>query len=164
MVMERSIEPAIREFEVGSKVLYSRYKALQSTKLAPDALMTPFIYGYNNSLNRNVKTVIGDMPMLLQRERFANSLTLEQAQEIFDDCLNEWSEKSNFGFNPMVKHSDIFMQPRVAYITEVLRQLAEISADQGVVAIVDHDLLPFIENEWTNNLPRKLRSFDDLLR
>ena len=77
MVMDRSIEPAIREFEVGSKVIYSRYRALSSTSLAPDAIMTPFLYGYNNSLNRNVKTCIGDMPVLIQRERFANSLTLE---------------------------------------------------------------------------------------
>ena len=48
----------------------------------------------------------------------------------------------------MVKHHDVFMKPRVAYIVEVLRQLAMISSDKGTVAIVDHDMLPFIEDQW----------------
>ena len=48
-------------------------------------------------------------------------------------------------------------------MTEVLRQLAEISADKGCVAVVDHDLLPFIENAWKKELPRKLRPLSSLL-
>ena len=46
----------------------------------------------------------------------------------------------------MVKHHDVFMKPRVTYIVEVLRQLAMVSTDAGTVAVVDHDLLPFIED------------------
>ena len=121
MLVNRSIEPSVREFEVGSKVLYSRHKALSKTQLTPDALMTPFLYGYNCALQRNVKTVIGDMPMLLLRERVANSLTIGKAQHIFSECIDEWGEKSNFGFNPMVKYADIFMEPRANYMAEVLR-------------------------------------------
>ena len=48
--------------------------------LAPDAFLTPFLYGYNNSLRRNVKTVVGDMPLLIYRERVANSLKLDKAK------------------------------------------------------------------------------------
>jgi len=131
--------------------------------LAPDAILTPFLYGYNNSLGRNVKTVVGDMPMLIFRERVANSLKLDKAKQIFAECISEWGDKSNFQYNPMVKHADVFMKPRVAYITEVLRQLAQISNDEGCVAIVDHDMLPFIEEAWKKELPRELRPLSGLL-
>ena len=80
MLMERSIEPSVKEFEIGSKVIYSRHRALSRMTLAPDAFLTPFLYGYNNSLRRNVKTVVGDMPLLIYRERVANSLKLDKAK------------------------------------------------------------------------------------
>ena len=66
--------------------------------------------------------------------------------------MDEWGEKSNFKFNPMVKHADIFMKPRVAYLTEVLRQLAQSSSSSQhrqsqncLVGVVEHDFLPFVE-------------------
>ena len=65
MLINRSIEPASSEFEVGSKVIYSRHRALSKVKLAPDAYLTPMLYGYNCALQRNVKTVTGEMPMLI---------------------------------------------------------------------------------------------------
>ena len=47
--------------------------------------------------------------MLVARERYANSLTLRRAKEIFNECISEWGEKQNFIYNPMVKHADVFM-------------------------------------------------------
>ena len=100
MLLNRSIEPATAEFEIGSKVIYSRHRALSKARLAPDAFMTPMLYGYNCSMQRNVKTVIGDMPMLILRERVANSLHIDKAKEVFEECVSEWGDKSNFRFNP----------------------------------------------------------------
>lgn len=80
MLVDRSIEPSTREFEMGSKVIYSRYRALSTTQLAPDAFLTPLLYGYNCSMMRNVKTVVGDMPLLLMRERYANALKIDKAK------------------------------------------------------------------------------------
>ena len=104
------------------------------------------------------------MPMLIQREWQANTLSVDKAKQIFDECITEWGDKSNFRFNPMVKHADVFMKPRASYMAEVLRQLAEISADKGTVAVVDHEMLPFIEHAWQNDLPKKLRSLESMLR
>ena len=88
--------------------------------MKPDAILTPLLYSYNNLLSRNIQTCFGDMPLIVQRERFANSLKLQRAKDIFKMNTDEL-ENGNFGFNPMVKNSDIFMKPRVAYICEVLR-------------------------------------------
>jgi len=63
----------------------------------------------------------------------------------------------------MVKYSDIFMKPRVAYICEVLRQVAMISQQDGAVAVLDHDMLPFIEARW-KTLPKELQSLESLLK
>ena len=63
-----------------------------------------------------------------------------------------------------MKHADVFMKPRVNYIIEVLRQMAQSSPETGVVAVVDHDMLPFIEQAWQTDLPRELRSLDSLQR
>ena len=77
MLIERSIQPVTNEYEIGSKVIYSYKRGSTSDKsIRPDALMTPLLYGYNHAFEDSVKTCIGDMPMLLQRERYANSLTL----------------------------------------------------------------------------------------
>ena len=145
-------------------MIYSYHtKNIPGKSIRADSLMTPLLYGYN-AVDANVKTCIGDMPMLVQRERFANSLTLDQCKAIFQECIEEWSGKGNFGFNPMVKHHDVFMKPRVAYIVEVLRQLAVVSADQGTVAVVDHDMLPFIEDAWQKSLPKTMRSLESMLK
>ena len=74
-----------------------------------------------------------------------------------DDCVEEWGENKNFGFNPQVKYADQFLAPRISYITEVIRQLAEVSQARGTVAVVDHDLVPFIEQAWQKELTRELR-------
>ena len=60
----------------------------------------------------------------------------------------------------MVKYSDIFMKPRAGYMAEVLRQLAKISPESGAVAVVDHEMLPFIEHAWQNDLPKELRPLE----
>jgi len=42
----------------------------------------------------------GDMPLLIQREQMARYLTLEQAQKIFTETIEEWGEHGNFSFKP----------------------------------------------------------------
>ena len=61
----------------------------------------------------------------------------------------------------MIKYSDIFLNSRVTYISEVLRQMA--TSHQQTVAVVDHELIPFIEEEWSK-LPQKPRALDSLLK
>ena len=78
-----------------------------------------------------------------------------------NETVSEWGDKANFSFNPMVKHSDVFMKPRVAYICEVLRQAAMVSQPNGTVAVFDHDMLPYIEQQW-RILPRSLQSLEGL--
>ena len=153
-IVENNIMNAPDEYEVGKHCIYSKQKGLMEQDIKPDALLTPLLYSYNSALNRSVQTCIGDMPMLVQRERFAKSLKLSQLKDILDETVGQL-ESGNFGFNPIVKHHDVFIKPRAAYIAEVLRQCAMISQKDGTVAVFDHDLVHYIETAWTN-LPRDL--------
>lgn len=81
---------------------------------------------------------------------------------MLDQYLDEM-EKGNFGYSPAIAHKDIFIKPRVAYMTEVLRQVAMVSQKDGAVAVFDSDLLPFIEAQW-RALPKELQSLESLLK
>jgi len=153
--------PAEQDFEVGSHCIYSKQKGMIDVDIKPDSLMTPLLYAYNNSLDSNVQTYIGDMPMLTQRYRYANALTVQQTKAMFEEALTEWGDHANFNFNPMVKYSDVFIAPRVKYICEVMRQMASTSTTS--VAVVESHLVPFVETEW-RQLPLKLRSLESLLK
>jgi hypothetical protein len=86
--VNENLVPAIDDYEIGVKSVYSRHKGstLERT-LRPDALLTPLLYGYNNSLNANTQYYIGDMPNLVWREQVARQLTLKQAQHIFSEAI-----------------------------------------------------------------------------
>ena len=88
-------------------------------ELTPDALLTPLLYAFN-TLDQNVQVIIGDKPMLIQREYIGRGLKLKQVQDLFEITTQQW-DKSNFGFNPMLYYKDVTALPRTTYITEVLR-------------------------------------------
>jgi hypothetical protein len=71
-LMDENLYSAIDDFDVGAKAIYSRHKGSSIERvLKPDALLTPFLYAYNCSMNRRVNTYIGDLPMLVYREQMA---------------------------------------------------------------------------------------------
>ena len=82
---------------------------------------------------------------------------------IFDETVHEWGNNANFNFNPMVKHSEVFIKPRAKYMAEVLRQVAMVSQEKGTVAVVDLDMLPFIESAWRNDLPKEMQQLKKLI-
>jgi len=61
-------------------------------------------------------------------------------------------------FSPEIKYKSVFLGPRIKYMTEVLRQLS--CSYKRIVAIVDNDHLPVLEEEWQHLTPdiRKLNS------
>ena len=64
-------------YDLSTKVLYSKQRSMVDARIVPDSIMTPLLYAFNNNLDDNKQVCIGDMPMLVQRERLANSLTID---------------------------------------------------------------------------------------
>ena len=120
--------------------------------LKPDALMTPLLWAYNANVNSSVQLCIGDIPQLILRERVANTIKIDHLKQVFEETLSEWGDKGNFGYNPQLKYKQVFLELRTRYMSEVLRQLTSISPT--VVAVVEHDLLPSIEEDWKKIAPK----------
>jgi hypothetical protein len=87
---------------------------------------------------------IGDLPNITRLEQVANQCKIDELKQVFDEAIEEWGDHANFGYNPQLKYKEQFLTRRLEYITEVLRQMAMIRPN--VVAVVDHDLLPLIED------------------
>ena len=113
-------------------------------QLAPDALMTPILWHYNSIASEaNPRVlVVGDMPLLIQKEMAARAMPLTAVQSLFQKSLRQWS-KGNLGFSPELVHKEVFVIPRVRYMTEVIRQLAHSS--KKVMVFVDSELQPYLE-------------------
>ena len=112
-------------FDISAKVIYSmgelRY---DENKVIPDAFLTPMLYTYNslNDTENNPRSiVIGDMPKLVQLEKWARALNIGQCKGMLNECVEQWKQKGNFKFDPKFRYKSVFIQPRIDYMTEVLR-------------------------------------------
>ena len=109
--------------------------------LSADAFFTPLLYAYN-TMDENVQIVMGDKPYIRQRDYAGKAMKMKQASDMFDATIEQWKE-GNLAFNPELMYKEIFIDPKVDYMTETLRQVAHVS--KRIVAVVDHDLMPFVE-------------------
>lgn len=88
----------------------------------PDAILTPLLWAYNESLNKwTTQVCIGDIPNLVRLENIANSFKTNELQAIFTETCSEWGDYGNFGFDPQFKYREQFQSQRLDYMLEVLR-------------------------------------------
>lgn len=150
-LIDSSLKFNEEEFEFGSKIVYSPSELTFSPteNLMADSFMTPMLYPYNTvtvSPSNPRVTVIGDMPLLVQREYQARSLSIKQVQKIYKECIHQWYKEENLFFSPEVKYPQVFITPKAKYMAEVLRQM---SMTYGrIVAVVDADMLDYLEDAW----------------
>jgi pheromone shutdown protein TraB len=108
---------------------------------------------------------MGDMPKMLHRELVGRRLGIKDCQEMFKKTLQIWEDQQRvmgLSYDPEVQaHPNILVEPRVMYMTELIRQVAHVS--RRVVAVVDEGLMPHIEDKWMK-MPRELRSLETLLQ
>ena len=166
---EDNVIPAENEFEVGPNTVYSQGKSMLDMDLHADSYLTAMLYAYNTGTDKanNIQVVLGDMPTLMHRELVGRGLRLNQAQDIFKRTVLAWEDQGNphakqgltgLKYQPEVhEFKEIIVEPRVNYISELLRQVSHVS--RRVVAIIDEGFLPHVEDKW-QRLPRNLRALD----
>ena len=74
-LFEDNIIPSTSDFELGPQTLYTQSKNMLDLHLKPDSLFTSMLQVYNQ--NANAQIVIGDMPMLAQREMMCRRLKVK---------------------------------------------------------------------------------------
>ena len=101
------------------------------------------------------------MPILIQKELQARSLSVDQCKAVFKEAISQWHDADNISYDPQLKYKEIFVIPRINYMTEVLRQLG--STHKKIVAIVESDHLEYIDNAWME-IPADMRSLESLIK
>ena len=131
-------------FDVTSTFVYSQDgKLTQRPNHKIDTFLTPFLYAYNNP-NKGYSLNVNDVPELLFRDYVVRNAS---KIELLDLVTSHFDSKDDGRtFDVSLSRPELFLKPRVSYITEVLRQSCYIS--QTTVAIVDRNMVEAIEDEW----------------
>lgn len=80
---------------------------------------------------------------------------------MFKEAIYQWHNADNISYDPQLKYKEIFVIPRVNYMTEVLRQLG--STHRRIVAVVESEHLEYIDNAWLK-IPPEMRSLESLIK
>jgi len=128
-LFDGSLKYAVGDIEIGPQAIYSsdtRFEHLASAQdlISPDSFLTPLLYPYNSlaSAEDNPRlAVIGDMPLLVQKELQARALSIDQCKHIFNETIEQWSGENNLLYSPQLKYKEVFLLPRINYMTELLR-------------------------------------------
>lgn len=140
-------------FEVGAKLLYSNRGDPRLPHIV-DALLTPVLHAFNNS-DRKINLMFNDPPKLMHREYLVKTLKKNQIEDLLQEYLTSIRlEDESFDFNPQLMIPEAFIHPKVAYITETLRQSCFTS--KKIMAVVEKDYVDLIQDEW-GNLPKDIR-------
>lgn len=142
--MDGSFIKSSDEFEMGSTFFYSkRYITL---KYEVDCFLTPFLYAYNNA-EKMIPVIVNDFPILLYREYVARRIKLADLMEIYYTFAEE-NKIGNYNFDPTLLKPEIFIKPKIDYLTEIIKQSCFIG--KKGLAIVDMNCAEFIAEEWGN--------------
>lgn len=157
-LMDGSFLKSSSQFELGSTFFYSKRYSTQRFEV--DCLLTPFLYSYNNS-EKMIPVIVNDFPIILYREYIARNINLEDLLSIYDTFVVE-QQKKNINFDPALLKPEIFIKPKINYITEVLRQSCFLG--KKIMAVVDINCAEFIANAWMDyGKHENLEKFQNLL-
>jgi hypothetical protein len=139
--------PAV--FEVGPTLVYSSFDQLgtgATMNQTADCYLTTMLHLYNNP---SVKTTItvGEYPAIMQRDEIVRRMTLPELKSLFKIYRDEFP-KVNPYFDIRLQRPDIFLEPKMKYITEVIRQT--LVANKNVLLIYDNNMADLIEQSWEN--------------
>ena len=118
--------------------------------------MTPILYSYNSLNHKFCPVIIGDHPRINNYERIASNTEIKQLKKMFNTHLEEL-KKENFEFRPELLTKHTFVDARLLYFTEVIRQACHSSKKMVVVA--EQTFIDQIVNNW-KSLPQEIRPID----
>lgn len=140
--MDGSFIKTPEEFELGSVFLYSKNK--KTFKLEVDCFLTSLLFSYNNK-DKIIPIILNDFPLLQYRERIVWNIELKDLKELFNSYIESIQEK-NIYFDPCLLKPDIFIEPKITYLTEIIKQSCFMG--KKIIAIVDINCAELIADIW----------------
>ena len=134
------------EFELGSIFLYSNNR--KNSKIEIDCMLSTFLYSHNNS-GKPIPIIINDIPLLKYRENIVWNISLKDLQDLFKSYLDSIQKNVDKNFDPCLLMPEIFIKPKIDYITEIIKQSCFIGKKN--LALVDVNCVEFVADCWKNN-------------
>jgi len=158
-LMDGSFLKTTEEFELGSTFFYS--KRAKTQKKEVDCFLTPFLYSYNNS-EKMIPIIVNDFPIIPYREYVNRNMNLPDLQQLYDSFV-EAEQKGKKHFDPALMKPEIFIQPKINYITEVIKQSCFLG--KKILAVVDMNCAEMIAETWKNSKHlAKIKNLQGLLK
>jgi len=157
-LMDGSFLKSTSEFEMGSTFFYS--KRVSTQKKEVDCFLTPLLYSYNNA-GKMIPVIINDFPIILYREHIARNITLDELVPLFESYVEEM-EKGNTNYDPTLIKPEVFIKPKIDYLTEVIKQTCYLG--KKIMAIVDMNCAEHVAETWKNHQNHsKIENLQNLL-
>ena len=158
-LIDGSFMKSSEDFEMGSNFFYS--KRPMTNKLEVDCFLTPFLYSYNN-VEKTIPIIVNDFPIILYREYIVRHISMSDLKQLYASYLEE-EQKGNKNFDPALIKPDIFIEPKIEYLTEVIKQSCFLG--KKILAIVDMNCAEFIAEKWKNSPElNKIQSLQKILK
>mmetsp|Transcript_18666 Transcript_18666/g.33752 ORF Transcript_18666/g.33752 Transcript_18666/m.33752 type:complete len:364 (+) Transcript_18666:287-1378(+) len=121
-------------------VIEKEIKTLQT-----DNFFEPIVWASNN-ITASKCVMLGDMPDLIYRDQIVrHPWSIQEFRKMFDTFIEETLE-GNDHFDIRFLDKQVFIDPKATYIAEVVKQAC--MSFPNVLAVVEYDLLEFIEAAW----------------
>ena len=157
-LMDGSFLKSHDEFEMGSNFFYSLRSVTQKKEV--DCFLTPLLYAYNNS-DKSIPVILNDFPKVLYREHIVRSITLDELMPLFESFVDEM-QKGNTNYDPCITKPEVFIRPKIDYITEIIRQSCYLG--KKVLAVVEMSCAEEVSETWKKQKNNsKVKSLQSLL-
>ncbi|EAS06611.1 hypothetical protein TTHERM_01074540 (macronuclear) [Tetrahymena thermophila SB210] len=131
-------------FEIGSLFIYTKNHISEDFEV--DTYLTPLLYLYNNP-HIKCNLVVNDYPYLKYRENVNKNISLTDLKDLLDQYKQVIEEQGvKTMFDPLLLKPELFINPKVAYTTETIRNSCYTS--KKVLAVVDRYMTDEIEEYW----------------
>jgi hypothetical protein len=125
----------------------------------PENFVSALFWVYNNP-DLSDCAILTEMPELIYRDQIVRKMSLKDMRDLFEQ-YNISKDDTENRLDPRFLHPEIFLRPKIKYMTEVMKQSC-ISYKRSI-AVVDNDLVESIEQEWSDLNPN-LQKLKDLLK
>jgi hypothetical protein len=125
-----------------------------------DAFLTPLLHSYFSRLDNYCPIVISDYPKLQYMDRVAKKISSSEMKNIFKIYLDSISN-NNFYFDYKLLNYEIFLEEKITYMVEILRQMS--FSNKKIVFVMDYKYQEHFIEHW-RKLEKKINPLENFYK
>ena len=126
--------------------------------MKPDGFLTSLGWANHNS-DVNECAVLGDMPEIIYREMIARQMSVYEMRELYKIKVDEMKSENEY-FDGRFLFKEVFIQPKVNYMAELIKQTC--LSYKNVLVVLEFDFLELLSEAW-KSLETQVKPLSSLL-